>query len=100
MDDKGRIKLCDFGLSNYYDKLKPRETFGGTPDYFAPEMLARKGHTTSVDIWALGVLAFELLTGKAPFFPTGFKFHNQNPDLQRNMNIMVRDCLGVLVFFC
>ena len=39
----------------------------GTPDYFAPELIASAGHNHAVDWWALGVLIFELMTGHAPF---------------------------------
>eukprot|EP00730_Choanoeca_flexa_P004137 TRINITY_DN11608_c0_g1_i1.p1 TRINITY_DN11608_c0_g1~~TRINITY_DN11608_c0_g1_i1.p1 ORF type:complete len:793 (+),score=192.44 TRINITY_DN11608_c0_g1_i1:290-2380(+) len=39
----------------------------GTPDYLAPELLLGVGHSAAVDVWALGVIAFELLTGYPPF---------------------------------
>lgn len=39
----------------------------GTPDYFAPEVIASTGHTHAVDWWMLGVLIFECMTGSAPF---------------------------------
>ena len=67
LDENGRCKLADFGWSNYVNPNKARDTFCGTPEYLAPEMVNKKGHDTSVDIWALGVLCFELLTGKLPF---------------------------------
>ena len=39
----------------------------GSPHYVAPEVLRATGHSTPVDWWALGVIAFELLTGRTPF---------------------------------
>jgi len=39
----------------------------GTLDYLAPEMVENKPHDDSIDIWCLGILTYELLTGKAPF---------------------------------
>lgn len=68
LDGKGHLKLADFGWSNYFRPQMARETFCGTLDYLAPEMLTNHHqHDHMVDIWAIGVLIFELLTGKAPF---------------------------------
>ena len=62
------IKLTDFGWSNYINfEGEQRLTFCGTPIYLAPEMIQNTGHDEHVDIWCLGVLLFELLTGTPPF---------------------------------
>ena len=44
-----------------------RTTFCGTLDYLSPEMLKGDHHDSKVDIWAVGILAFELATGATPF---------------------------------
>lgn len=65
LNDQGHVKLTDMGLA----KVIVGKTFTtcGTPDYFAPELIASKGHTQAVDWWTLGVLTFELLSGHPPF---------------------------------
>lgn len=65
LNDHGHLKLTDMGLA----KVVIGKTFTtcGTPDYFAPEMIASKGHTLAVDWWTLGVLGYELMCGNPPF---------------------------------
>jgi len=69
VDSKGRLKLTDFGWSNYYsvDNALPRFTTCGTLEYLPPEMVEERGHDTAADIWCLGILLFEMLTGSTPF---------------------------------
>lgn len=64
----GKLKLADFGWSNF--KNSNRRTFCGTRDYLAPEMILKTGHDEKLDVWTLGILTFEVLTGKAPFSPS------------------------------
>jgi serine/threonine protein kinase len=63
---EGMLKLADFGWSVHAPSLR-RQTVCGTLDYLAPEMVQHRTHTHQVDIWCLGVLAYELLTGTPPF---------------------------------
>jgi aurora kinase len=65
--EDGSLKLTDFGWSNYIDYFQTRSTFCGTSLYLAPEIIKQTGHDESVDIWCIGALIFELLTGQTPF---------------------------------
>ena len=78
VDAEGKVKLLDFGIAKLIDAsaspnaADPTMTIAPfTPDYAAPEQLAGEPVTTATDVYALGVLLFELLTGERPLRKSG-----------------------------
>lgn len=69
MDRNGHICLTDFGLAKQLNTEHPEaNTFCGTPQYIAPELLTNKPHGKAVDWWSFGVLLYELVCGVPPFY--------------------------------
>ncbi|XGW28952.1 hypothetical protein V3C99_008617, partial [Haemonchus contortus] len=63
-----QVKIGDFGLATTVDMEGERKkTLCGTPNYIAPEVLDKKGHSFEVDIWAIGCILYTLLFGRPPF---------------------------------
>ncbi|KAL1905067.1 Serine/threonine-protein kinase [Sporothrix stenoceras] len=87
LDYQGHIALCDFGLCKLDMKDEDRtNTFCGTPEYLAPELLMGQGYNKTVDWWTLGVLLYEMLTGLPPFY-------------HENTNEMYRKILSEPLYF-
>lgn len=83
------VKLADFGWANM--KTQQRNTFCGTPDYLAPEMILGKGHNEKLDIWTIGILCYELLNGCAPFTPKPKAGNQKNAKKELEENILKND---------
>lgn len=74
INDAMEIKVGDFGLATRINTSGDRKmTLCGTPNYIAPEVLTKKGHSYEVDVWSLGCIVYTLLVGKPPFETTELK---------------------------
>ena len=67
LDQRGRVRITDFGLAGLAEELEGAEVLSGTPAYMSPEQLAGKGVSIRSDLYALGLLLYELFTGKRAF---------------------------------
>jgi calcium/calmodulin-dependent protein kinase I len=72
-----QVKLADFGLADFVleNSFGEKSTCGmyGTPFFVAPEVIRAETYTPAVDIWSLGVLAYNMLSGKLPFDGSNIK---------------------------
>ena len=68
IDKDGYCKLTDFGLAKEgIQGNHDTKTVCGTPEYLAPEVIAKTGHGKAVDWWSVGCIMLEMLTGDPPF---------------------------------
>lgn len=67
LDGRGKVRLTDFGLAAAAQDLTATEVRSGTPLYQAPEQLAGREVTERSDLYSLGLVLYELFTGKRPF---------------------------------
>src|SRR5882672_4182465 len=70
LDGRGRARITDFGLAAAAEAIRGKETQWGTPGYMAPEQLTGQEITPRTDIYALGLVLYEMFTGKRPFDET------------------------------
>jgi serine/threonine-protein kinase len=67
LDGRGRVRITDFGLAVATEEEQRAGDVSGTPAYMAPEQLAGKGASVRSDIYALGLVLYELLSGQKAF---------------------------------
>uniref|UniRef100_A0A1E1X4J1 IkappaB kinase n=1 Tax=Amblyomma aureolatum TaxID=187763 RepID=A0A1E1X4J1_9ACAR len=70
VDGKTVYKIIDLGYAKEFDQSSLCNSFVGTLQYLAPELFEKKPYTRAVDLWSLGILAYEVITGQRPFSPT------------------------------
>src|SRR5882757_4196969 len=73
LDGRGQVVITDFGLAGVADQIEGAEVRSGTPAYMAPEQLAGEEVTVRSDIYSLGVVLYEVFTGKRAFAETTAK---------------------------
>ena len=68
-NDEGKfmIKLTDFGFATHFSETRKHNLSLGSPLYMSPELCREQSYDNKVDVWAVGVIVYVLLTGKPPF---------------------------------
>ncbi|XP_051888172.1 LOW QUALITY PROTEIN: serine/threonine-protein kinase ULK1 [Pristis pectinata] len=62
-----RIKIADFGFARYLQSNMLAATLCGSPMYMAPEVIMSQNYDAKADLWSIGTIVYQCLTGKAPF---------------------------------
>ncbi|MFN7134201.1 MAG: serine/threonine-protein kinase, partial [Myxococcales bacterium] len=100
----GTGKLMDFGVAYLGNERRDgrHATIIGTPAYMAPEQIKGEGLGGHTDVYALGVVMFECLTGQPPFAPDGALYHHVNtaPPDPRTLRSDIPPALAELVLQC
>ena len=92
IDGRGRVKITDFGLASLAGELHGAEVRAGTPAYMAPEQREGKEVTQRSDIYALGLVLYELFTGKPALegrMPAELTRRQQTPRTSRSLTLFV-----------
>ena len=80
IDGRGRVRITDFGLAGLADELVREGGIAGTPAYMAPEQLAGGRMSVRSDVYALGLVLYEVFTGKRVFSATSLAELKQMQD--------------------
>jgi serine/threonine protein kinase len=90
LDGRGQVVITDFGLAGVADQIHGAEVRSGTPAYMAPEQLAGKEVSVRSDIYSLGVVLYEIFTGKRAFgeIPTKTSRKEQEETLSRPSSVV------------
>ena len=107
VDEDGNVRIMDFGIARSMTS-KGRTGPGvmiGTPEYMSPEQVEGKDVDPRADIYSLGIILYEMLTGRVPFegdtaFAIGVKHKSETPRDPRSLNAQIPLDLGRLVLKC
>ncbi len=107
IDQDGNARIMDFGIAR---SLEGKSITGagvmiGTPDYMSPEQVDGKETDQRSDIYSLGIILYEMMTGQTPFegdtpFTIGVKHKSETPKDPKELNPQIPDNLGWVILRC
>ncbi|MGH0184213.1 UNVERIFIED_CONTAM: hypothetical protein FKN15_014237 [Acipenser sinensis] len=78
-----RLKIADFGLARFQPTNMMALTMCGTPLYMAPEVIMAKTYDAKVDLWSIGIIVYQCLTGQVPFQGTLYTVNDHSRGEER-----------------
>ncbi len=107
IDREGQVRIMDFGIARSLQGkgITGAGTMIGTPEYMSPEQVEGKETDQRSDIYSLGILLYEMTTGRLPFeaetpFAVGIKQKSEAPGDPREINPQIPEDLGRLILKC
>jgi serine/threonine protein kinase/tetratricopeptide (TPR) repeat protein len=107
IDKEGNVRIMDFGIAR---SLEGKGITGagvliGTPEYMSPEQVEGKEVDQQSDIYSLGIILYEMLTGRVPFegdtpFTVGVKHKSEKPQEPRELNTQIPEGLNRVILRC
>ena len=107
VDEDGKARIMDFGIARslYGKSITGANVMIGTPEYMSPEQVEGKDIDQRSDIYSLGVILYEMVTGRVPFegetpFTIGVKHKSEIPKNPKEINAQLSDDLSRVILKC